>query len=44
MRLALTADRADCARYGAQFSWERSCDQFLSALVTIGTPPEALAA
>jgi glycosyltransferase involved in cell wall biosynthesis len=44
MRLALTADRADCARYGAQFSWERSCDQFLSALVATDTPPAALAA
>jgi glycosyltransferase involved in cell wall biosynthesis len=44
MRLALSADRADCARYGAQFSWERSCDQFLAALVATDTPPAALAA
>lgn len=32
MRAALTARRADCAAYGARFSWERSCDQFLAAL------------
>jgi glycosyltransferase involved in cell wall biosynthesis len=32
MRAALLARRADCAAYGARFSWERSCDQFLAAL------------
>ncbi|KAB7648208.1 glycosyltransferase family 4 protein [Polymorphobacter fuscus] len=35
MRAALTADRADCARYGGRFSWDRSCDQFLSALAPV---------
>ena len=32
MRAALTARRSDCARYGASFSWDRSCDQFLAGL------------
>ena len=32
MRSALTARREDCAAYGARFSWERSCAQFLAAL------------
>ncbi len=35
MRQALAARRADCARYGAGFSWERSCDQFLAALAAV---------
>jgi glycosyltransferase involved in cell wall biosynthesis len=35
MRAALTARRADCAAYGARFSWERSCDQFLAALAPV---------
>lgn len=32
---ALTRDRAVCAAYGAQFTWERSAREFLSALVPI---------
>ncbi len=45
MQLALTARRDDCARYGATFSWDRSLDQFLSALAGgVELPPEALAA
>ncbi len=44
MRTALTADRGDCARYGATFSWDRSLDQFLSALAEVDLPPEAMAA
>ena len=35
MRAALTARRDDCARYGAGFSWERSCDQFLAGLAPV---------
>ena len=37
MRAALTARRSDCAEYGASFSWDRSCDQFLAALAPLGT-------
>ena len=44
MRQALTARRADCARYGALFSWEKSCDQFLAALAEVEVPVEDLAA
>ena len=44
MRAALTASRADCAHYGATYSWERSLDQFLSALAGVDLPPEAMAA
>lgn len=44
MRQALTAKRADCARHGALFSWERSCDQFLSALTEVDMPIANLAA
>ncbi len=43
MAQALTANRADCARYGASFSWDRSLDQFLSALAGVELPPEAIA-
>lgn len=32
---ALSRDRAACARYGSQFTWERSARQFLDALVPI---------
>ena len=32
MQRALLAKRADCAAFGARFSWEHACDQFLSAL------------
>ncbi|WP_416908453.1 MAG: glycosyltransferase family 4 protein [Polymorphobacter sp.] len=32
MRAALGADRGDCAAFGARFSWDHACDQFLSAL------------
>jgi hypothetical protein len=35
MRAALAARRADCAAYGARFSWEHSCDQFLAALAPV---------
>lgn len=35
MAAALTANRSDCAAYGARFSWERSCDQFLAALAPV---------
>ena len=43
MRTALTARRGDCALYGAGFSWDRSCDQFLAGLapVTAGGRAEA---
>jgi glycosyltransferase involved in cell wall biosynthesis len=44
MRTALTARREDCARYGALFSWERSCDQFLAALAEVDLPIADLAA
>jgi glycosyltransferase involved in cell wall biosynthesis len=44
MLMALTADRADCARYGACFSWERSCDQFIAALAEVEQPLTDLAA
>ena len=44
MERAFTARRDDCARYGATYSWERSLDQFLSALAGVELPPEALAA
>lgn len=33
--MALTRDRAACARYGRSFSWEASARQFLDALVPI---------
>ncbi|WP_299326783.1 glycosyltransferase family 1 protein [Parasphingopyxis sp.] len=32
---ALTRDRAECARYGAQFTWERSAREFLAALTPV---------
>ncbi len=32
---ALTADRAACAAYGRSFTWGRSADQFLAALVPV---------
>jgi glycosyltransferase involved in cell wall biosynthesis len=35
MRQALSSRRVDCATYGARFSWERSCDQFLAALAPV---------
>lgn len=44
MRAALTADRGDCARYGAQYSWERSCDEFLAGLAEVEGPLIGLAA
>ena len=34
---ALTRKRADCAGYGATYTWRASAAQFLSALVPIGT-------
>jgi glycosyltransferase involved in cell wall biosynthesis len=44
MLAALSADRGDAAAYGAQFSWERSCDQFLAALAAVDVPLLGLAA
>ncbi len=44
MRQALAARRSDCAAYGARFSWERSCDQFLAALCEVDMPLTGLAA
>lgn len=44
MLAAMTANRADCARYGASFSWERSCDEFLAALVEVESGAIGLAA
>jgi glycosyltransferase involved in cell wall biosynthesis len=44
MRAALTARRSDCAAYGATFSWDRSCDQFLAALAPITEDGRAEAA
>ncbi len=44
MRQALAARRDDCARYGALFSWDRSCDQFLAALAEVDQPLSDLAA
>jgi hypothetical protein len=44
IRQALTCSRSDCARYGAEFSWDRSLRQFLSGLVGFDIAPEALAA
>jgi glycosyltransferase involved in cell wall biosynthesis len=32
---ALTVDRQDASRYGAEFTWERATDQFLSALTSV---------
>ena len=43
MRQALAASRADCARYGASFSWDRAVDQFLSALAGVELPEHAVA-
>jgi glycosyltransferase involved in cell wall biosynthesis len=44
MARALTAERAACAAHGAGFSWEASCDQFLSALAELDAPIEDIAA
>ena len=44
MALALAADRAAAAAYGALFSWDRACDQFLAALAEVDVPLGALAA
>jgi glycosyltransferase involved in cell wall biosynthesis len=38
---ALTRDRADCALYGATFTWTASCAQFLAALVIRSKPAMA---
>ena len=40
---ALTRDRAGCAAYGAGFTWERSAEQFLDALVPVRQRPELAA-
>jgi glycosyltransferase involved in cell wall biosynthesis len=32
MHTALAADRGDCAAFGARYSWDHACDQFLDAL------------
>jgi glycosyltransferase involved in cell wall biosynthesis len=37
---ALYCERADCAAYGARFSWEAATDQFLAGLVTESVTPE----
>jgi glycosyltransferase involved in cell wall biosynthesis len=44
MHAALGAERRDCARYGAGFSWERSCDEFLAGLAAVEAPLVGLAA
>ena len=44
MRQALTADRGAAAAWGASFSWERSCDQFLAALAEVEVPVTDMAA
>lgn len=44
MHQALAADRDAAARYGALFSWERSCDQFLAALAEVDLPVADMAA
>ncbi len=44
LRMALTADRSECRRYGARFSWDRSSDQFLDALTEVDLPLADLAA
>ena len=41
---ALLASRADCADYGAGYSWENSCDEFLAALAEVEMPLADLAA
>jgi glycosyltransferase involved in cell wall biosynthesis len=38
MRAALVADRGDCAAFGARFSWDHACDQFLAALTGAELP------
>ncbi|GGE05682.1 GDP-mannose-dependent alpha-mannosyltransferase [Polymorphobacter glacialis] len=38
MAKALTADRTAAAHHGATYSWDRSCDQFLSALAEVDIP------
>jgi glycosyltransferase involved in cell wall biosynthesis len=43
MRAALTADRSACAAFGARFSWDHACDQFLAGLTGADVPhPDAL--
>ncbi|GGI68431.1 GDP-mannose-dependent alpha-mannosyltransferase [Polymorphobacter multimanifer] len=44
MHAALDADRDECAAFGARFSWDHACDQFLASLTDTEAPPEALAA
>jgi glycosyltransferase involved in cell wall biosynthesis len=44
MLAALACDRAACAAFGARFSWEHACDQFIAALTETEVPPSALAA
>ncbi len=44
MQAALGADRADCAAFGARFSWDHACDQFLAALTEIRVPTAEMAA
>jgi glycosyltransferase involved in cell wall biosynthesis len=44
LRTALTADRNHCASYGATYSWERSCDEFIAGLVEVEGPLYGLAA
>ena len=44
LQAALLARRSDCAAYGARFSWERSCDEFIAALAEVDMPLAGLAA
>ncbi len=38
IRTALTADRAHCAAYAANFRWEACVDQFVAALAAVAEP------
>lgn len=38
MQLALSAQRGDCAAFGARFGWDHACDQFLAALTETCVP------
>ncbi len=44
MRQALTASRGAAAMRGRAFGWDRSCDQFLTALAEVDVPMHGLAA
>ena len=38
IRVALTADRADCVAYAANFRWEACVDQFVAGLADVEGP------